>query len=972
MIKKFFIVVLVFCYFFGSKVDASAVVFFNTYSSTAGTVITSTGGVSYTVANYAGNCAGAFQTCNKGSSSSDCGTGFCSSGDGGCCSGSGNWTKNKSMCVKRTGYTGGYTIGWGVYATQCSLADKQIGSEPGLRAGYCTCGSYSASIYKYCCTAAGNPEQPILSSSDNDGQYPPEKDCPGGYAIDGNRVRSSPCTGPAPTPVPTSPPGCTPNCGDTNSQCSGVVYGNGCGGSCTGTNGGGCGDTNSQCWGVAYTGSCGKACTGTAISWDSCFNCNEKTYWTMYSDVKDAGMHPYSHYDLYGRNEGRIWQDPYCDGSTLFNCGSTTGKNCGDTNAYCSGTPYGSASGCGSCTGTRPTSTCSDSGSHCVKDGVYFNNGCGTCTGTIPTSNCSDSGSHCVKDGIYFNNGCGTCTGTLTANCSATSANYCTYQTFTSTNGCGTCTGTKTSVVGTNGSCGGSNGGSFTVASPPTALCNAGTASGVSFSGTTYSWSCFGTAGICAASGTNTPCSATRDLPPTFSSIVVKNSSNTTVAAETGNVNQICQNEFNEVRTVNVTITAADPNGAGTIGDIQLRWNGINFTRTGLANGVATFTHTFAAGENTTGATDFQYYISDGVNATGWQTAGRSLKVWNCNVSTTGRLYDGGASGNCSVSEDYLTPATATNFKTLDFTDSPTMNMNRVSESEYNGNLTWGKGYTSIFNTDLAMQINGGGVRINTTICPGSIAFTLNNAIVNPYSTSPSLRVDFSGVVDQDSWYQTLGGGLMANSKITNRVPVTCTTNCAMAINNGINTNGIVASPTINNTGNSGINKGNPNNWWVTKPLVSTSKSDYTYFLNQYFWKGGIGTTLNGDKNLSDIGATGVVFINGNLTINANNSVPVGSFLMMVSNGNITVQSNVTNLEGIFVSKNFNVGGSNATALAVKGMIKATNSLQINRTFVNKRDNNINPAVNFVYRPDFVFHMPNEITKQLVKWQWGN
>ena len=193
-----------------------------------------------------------------------------------------------------------------------------------------------------------------------------------------------------------------------------------------------------------------------------------------------------------------------------------------------------------------------------------------------------------------------------------------------------------------------------------------------------------------------------------------------------------------------------------------------------------------------------------------------------------------------------------------------------------------------------------------------------------------------------------------------------------MSINGTNGINGIIASKVINNTGNSDAKKGNPNNWSVTKPLVSNVKSDYNYFLNQYFWEKGIGTTLNGDKNISDIGTTGVYFINGNLNVTANNSVPVGSFLMVLASGNITVDPTVTNLEGIFVSNNMDIGGSNATALSIKGTIKTSQNMKISRTFVNKRTNNTTPAVNFIYRPDFIFNMPGEIARQLVKWQWGN
>ena len=280
------------------------------------------------------------------------------------------------------------------------------------------------------------------------------------------------------------------------------------------------------------------------------------------------------------------------------------------------------------------------------------------------------------------------------------------------------------------------------------------------------------------------------------------------------------------------------------------------------------------------------------------------------------------------------------------------------------------------------MQISGGGVKTtdvsaNTTSCPNNVAFTLNNNVVNPYLNPVTLKIDFSGIVDQDSWYQAVGGGLMSNIGITNRVPVTCTTtaNCvsAMSINSGTNTNGIIASPNISNTGNSGINKGSPNNWWINKALAEIN-SEYYNLLNQYFYKAGVGKTFIGDKYFSDlgVGATGINFVDGNLSVTTENNLNSGQFLMVIVNGDITVQPEVTNLEGIFVSKNFNIGGSNTTALTIEGMIKATNNVRVYRTFTTKRDNNTAAAVNFVYRPDFIFNMPGEITKQLTKWQWGN
>lgn len=624
-----------------------------------------------------------------------------------------------------------------------------------------------------------------------------------------------------------------------------------------------------------------------------------------------------------------------------------------------------------------------------------FIGNCGqTCTGGIASS-CSNPAAFCV--GTTYNDNCGAavCTGTLAPNCSLTSDNYCVGTTFTAANGCGTCTGTKPAVAKTNGVCGTDDG--KILAAPPTNLCSVGTASAITTGTTTYTWSCKGTDGVCPTStGGIDWCTATRDLDPTLVSFDLYNNAETTkVPMDSGTRYQTCHTWLGaDNRNLKWKITGTD----AQTNDIQymtirfLNSGGTEISRKQETTVTMTDTHTgysmIAINVDDANLVNGQTYtvqvaINDIHNPPGndgWHTIA-TLKVWNCNVPVTGKLYDGGASGSCSVAADYLTPAIATNFTSLQFTDSPTMIMNRVSENEYNGNLTWGKSYTSIFNTDLAMQILGSGVRIislpvGTTSCPGSMAFSAGSALVDPYANSPSLRIDFSGVVDQDSWYQTVGGGLMANSQIINRVPVTCVDpiTCAMSVNVGTADNGIVASQTINNTGNSGVNKGYPNNWWVNKPLVSNLNSDYTYFLNQYFWKGGIGTTITGNKYFSDLGAnpTGVYYINGDLSVTTDNNVNPGSFLMVIVSGDITIQPNVINLEGIFVSRNFNVGGDNDTPLNFEGMIKATNSVKSYRTFTTKRTNNTTPAVKFVYRPDFVFNMPGAIAKQLVKWQWGN
>lgn len=100
-----------------------------------------------------------------------------------------------------------------------STADKCInpGSDTTLAPGLCD-GSWGGP-YKYCCTSTGNPEA-CIQGGIQDTSYPPEGVCPGGYIIDGSRVRSSACTPIiTPTPTPTPPPTSSYGCSGPNQSC---------------------------------------------------------------------------------------------------------------------------------------------------------------------------------------------------------------------------------------------------------------------------------------------------------------------------------------------------------------------------------------------------------------------------------------------------------------------------------------------------------------------------------------------------------------------------------------------------------------------------------------------------------------------------------------------------------------------------------------------------------------------------------
>ncbi|MFA6361182.1 MAG: hypothetical protein WCX33_00005, partial [Candidatus Shapirobacteria bacterium] len=154
--------------------------------------------------NCANDCIGAEDMCYKGNNNiGNCGIGFCGSDKSDCCTSSySNWTKSKITCVNRNSdiLNGLNCVPQWITSLDCSLGDKlkNIG-DTFLYASDCHCSILG--VYKYCCDAAGYPEAAInggfLTAVDiyRNGQ------CPGGYIVDGNRVRSVPCT---PNCVPTN------------------------------------------------------------------------------------------------------------------------------------------------------------------------------------------------------------------------------------------------------------------------------------------------------------------------------------------------------------------------------------------------------------------------------------------------------------------------------------------------------------------------------------------------------------------------------------------------------------------------------------------------------------------------------------------------------------------------------------------------------------------------------------------------
>jgi len=125
--------------------------------------------------------------------------------------------------------------------------------------------------------------------------------------------------------------------------------------------------------------------------------------------------------------------------------------------------------------------------------------------------------------------------------------------------------------------------------------------------------------------------------------------------------------------------------------------------------------------------------------------------------------------------------------------------------------------------------------------------------------------------------------------------------------------------------------------------------------------------------NVKTSGGTGVYFINGDFTVNENNTVAVGQSLLIIAKGKIFFSQGVTQSQGIFIADGGMLAdGTNAAALQIRGSLysaKSTGDITFSRTFTNLLDNNNKPAVQVTYRPDIMFNLPGSFLKVLSGWR---
>ena len=452
--------------------------------------------------------------------------------------------------------------------------------------------------------------------------------------------------------------------------------------------------------------------------------------------------------------------------------------------------------------------------------------------------------------------------------------------------------------------------------------------------------------------------------------------------------------------------------GGSESGNITL----VNSSRSKNANNLTiNFTLDFAnMSSGAAGTYNIYQYAQDwaGVVAD-WSNMG-SLIIWNgSDVDVNGRVYDITyyyPNNLCSNLDDADPYASGLASPQITFKRSSGPGSDVIVDANGSGNystvLTYGTTYIYTlskpdFFTSIA-DVSDATLTSGDCLLGETAAFTLNNG--------PTVAgLDFGMSEVKNPWIQVVGGALTSYGSISDLIPLTCvndynTGGCCLpfiSINrlpdfgsppcnsDLFSENGLVAAQVgpVEVWCGDGVSSGYPYDWQVVTSLWRRpTGTGFTYFRNLL----GEDSVLTGNKDISSpdldsaegtvsdghIGSTEKVIklIDGNLTINQNTVVDPGGILLLIASGSITVNGDVDRADGIFsADDNININSGVAGQAILQGSWSA--GADGTGTLTNSRDlgsdNNLNPAIVFQYRPDFVVNLlkQNKGLKSQIKWE---
>jgi len=155
--------------------------------------------------------------------------------------------------------------------------------------------------------------------------------------------------------------------------------------------------------------------------------------------------------------------------------------------------------------------------------------------------------------------------------------------------------------------------------------------------------------------------------------------------------------------------------------------------------------------------------------------------------------------------------------------------------------------------------------------------------------------------------------------------------------------------------------------FWIKK--LSDKLQPYTDSLTSGLWQ-----KTGEDITFAEQTINGKVFLitDGKVIINGDITVSQGSSLVVVSQGDIEISPDVSNLQGYYISdgtiKTGHTSGGDTNQLVVEGGLIGIAGVTLERNFSSDR-NNIDPAEQFVFRPDILANINDDLKVSAIK-QW--
>lgn len=698
----------------------------------------------------------------------------------------------------------------------------------------------------------------------------------------------------------------------------------------------------------------------------------------------------------------------YCNGSNQCASNSTNASgSCFSSGSSCQWvyTPAGS-----SCTATPGTQTC-----NCTTGGVCSGqgSGCGSLTQACSCStggSCSGSGSSC--GGIYP----GICS------CGSSYSGTCVCQTTP-----GSC---STSPGGTTGgSCGGTvtcTWGAYGACSLP---CGGGTQTRTDNCGHTETASC-----NTQACATPTPPPSGSAPPPPPPPGGTCNPSCPRACGDGDGCGGSCSNS-DTTPPGNITNQSPADGGVilATNGVANLYWN--TTTNASLYE-IQIYPNGTPAGQECTAANThcptpftnnfYAFTVDSGVTSYTWRVRGINTKcttaiagAWTTPISFT---FGGSFSGSYyidDINQARVNPATGLCELTGASLAGPGVvnNVTATWAGGQNQNGTINGAAYSIANVgyDPNTQVTTNPVSPYTCTCPVGCAYSGLSA--------PSSGINFFISQSQQAWWQTSNGNLFAGnssgSSIFSKIPSTCVGPLCIPALSRRNANDTIGTDAYTISGGGSIDttfdttsdltdlRQDGSTAHIASTTLKGAREDYQYWTTQYSM-GASPTTdpldgtkptsaplngrayyVNGDFTTNSAwaiaaGESKVIFVNGNLTVNQPITVAEGGFLAFIVKGNITFgdtvgQASTTSVtpvvEGVYIANQQIIVASNSTGdlkFVGAGMFIGWGGVQLNRQFTPTSDNNTAPTDLFIYRPDFIFTLPQRMSKPATLWQETN